>query len=339
MLRCLRDSPYKNIDQAHLKTTRFPILELFITSYLDELTTLVHKGLKQHYIYKEENAGFLKGRLNFAEHIRENHFHRERFHISFDEFSLNIPQNKIIKSTLLLLLAKSGTLRNKVRINDYLSLFDPIDMSTNHQKDFISIDTTGNRLYSHYDQVLKWSRVFLLGESFTNFKGSCLNMAILFPMERIFEDFVGSRIKRQYPDFEVSLQDRTHFLVEQHGGMKKFRIRPDIVMRKNGAVRYVLDTKWKEVDQSATGSNYNIRQADMYQLYAYGKKYKTDTAEQSALVLIYPKNPGFSKSLHFTYENRMELWAVPYDLENVLLEIPELLEMDTSVNVINGETS
>jgi len=203
---------------------------------------------------------------------------------------------------------------------------DAIDPSENFRRDFASIEANGNRLYSHYDQVLKWSRVFLLGESFTNFRGNCLNMAILYPMERIFEDYVGSKIKRQYPDFEVSLQDRIHFLVENHKGTKRFRIRPDIVMRKNGVVHHVLDTKWKVLDQSASGINYNISQADMYQLYAYGKKYRTDFIRHPRLVLIYPKNPSFDKPLHFEYENDMELWAVPYDLEGDGLEIPEILK-------------
>ena len=41
MLRHLRDSPFRVIDQAHLKTSRFPILEIFITSFLTELGTLI----------------------------------------------------------------------------------------------------------------------------------------------------------------------------------------------------------------------------------------------------------------------------------------------------------
>jgi 5-methylcytosine-specific restriction enzyme subunit McrC len=321
MLRFLRDSPFKSIDQAHLKTSRFPILEVFITTYLIELNKLINRGLKQHYVFKEENAKFLKGRLNFTDHLRENLLHRERFHISFDEFSLNIPQNKIIKSTLLLLTGKSKLTRNKILINNYIGLLDAIDASENHHHDFAVIDSFGNRLYSHYDQIIKWSRVFLLGESFTNFRGKCLNMAILYPMEKIFEDYVGSKIKKQFADYEVSLQDRTHHLVENHNGMKKFSIRPDIVIRNSGIVQQVLDTKWKIIDQNATGPNYKISQADMYQLYAYGKKYKAVTSNPPRLILIYPKNENFTKPLQFFYENEMELVAVPYDLEEDRVEI------------------
>ncbi len=323
MLRCLHDSPFKTIDQAHLKTSRFPVLEVFITTYLGALSGLINKGLKQHYVYMEENALFLKGRLNFTDHLRENLLRRERFHISFDEFNLNIPQNKIIKSTLSILAGKSRTSHNKLLINNYIRLFDSIEPSENLVRDMASIESGGNRLYSHYDQVLKWSRVFLMGESFTNFKGKCLNMAILYPMERIFEDYVGARMKSRYPDDDISLQDRSHYLVEQHQGARKFRIRPDIVIRRGGSVHSVLDTKWKEIDRLASAANYNISQADMYQLYAYGKKYRTLTKGHPKLLLIYPRNNKFVEPLHFQYEDGMELWATPYDLEGDMVEIPQ----------------
>ena len=322
MLRCLRDSPFKTIDQAHLKTSRFPVLEVFITSYLGALSELIYKGLKQHYVFQEENARFLKGKLNFADHLRENLFRRERFHISFDEFSLNIPQNKIIKSTLIFLSGKSKNSHNKLLIHNYISLFESIDASDNFIRDLWAIESGSNRLYSHYDQVLKWSRVFLMGESFTNFKGKSLNMAILYPMEKIFEDYVGARIKSQNPDDDVSLQDRSHFLVEQHQGTRRFRIRPDIVVRRGGSVHYVLDTKWKEIDGSASLANYNISQADMYQLYAYGKKYRTPETGHPKLVLIYPRNPHFIEPLKFLYEDTMELFAIPWDLEEDSMVIP-----------------
>jgi len=315
MLRCLRDSPFKTIDQAHLKTGQLPVLEVFITTYLASLSELIKRGLKQHYVYQEENAKFLRGRLNFSDHLRENLLHRERFHISFDEFSLNIPQNKIIKSTLVFLAEKSKLSHNKLLINNYLNLFGSIESSENLIRDMLSIEAGGNRLYSHYDQVLKWSKVFLMGESFTSFKGKCLNMAILYPMEKIFESYVGAKIKSRYPDYDISLQDRSHYLVEQHLGARKFRIRPDIVIRRGGPVHCVLDTKWKEIDRQLSATNYNISQADMYQLYAYGKKYRTPDFGHPMLVLIYPRNARFMEPLQFQYEDGMELWAMPYDLE------------------------
>jgi 5-methylcytosine-specific restriction enzyme subunit McrC len=43
MLKTLKDSPFKNIDKASLKTQKFPILEIFISLFLDELDRLIKR--------------------------------------------------------------------------------------------------------------------------------------------------------------------------------------------------------------------------------------------------------------------------------------------------------
>ena len=53
-------------------------------------------------------------------------------------------------------------------------------------------------------------------------------------------------------------------------------------MTDNAGHTVILDTKWKKlVDNSRF--NYGISQADMYQMYAYSKKYNTEH-----IVLLYP---------------------------------------------------
>lgn len=64
---------------------------------------------------------------------------------------------------------------------------------------------------------------------------------------------------------------------------KQFALRPDIVIRK-GDKTVILDTKWKRLYKSEK-NNYGISQEDMYQMYAYSKKYKT-----SEVWLLYPLN-------------------------------------------------
>ena len=73
------------------------------------------------------------------------------------------------------------------------------------------------------------------------------------------------------------------------------------------------------LDESLEKKNYNISQADMYQLYAYGKKYalNSDSQEAPRLILLYPSNPNFQKSLdNFIYEGDLTLQVIPFNLEN-----------------------
>jgi 5-methylcytosine-specific restriction enzyme subunit McrC len=63
MLKSLKDSLFINLSSAHLESVKnFPILEVFITSYLDELQRLLNKQLKGDYITNQEIITFLRGK-------------------------------------------------------------------------------------------------------------------------------------------------------------------------------------------------------------------------------------------------------------------------------------
>lgn len=313
MLRHLKDSPFKNIDLAHITTQHFPILEVFISCFLHEFEVLLKKGLKQSYVNIEENAYFCKGKFKITENQKFNFVNKARFFISYDLFSYNIPQNRLIKSTLQLLRGKSKSSGNIRRILDFLSLLDDIPFSSNYNKDFAD-SANQDRSFSQYSQILNWARVFLGNNSFTNFKGKYLNNAILFPMEKIFEDYIA-HIFLRYATFE-KLEINIHklFLVEDHSGKSKFRLYPDIIGYKKDVVK-IFDTKWKIIDQGKPSKNYNISQPDMYQLYAYGKKYQEKS--QVSVFLLYPMTEKFKKPLSdFVFEanSKLILKAIPIDL-------------------------
>lgn len=316
MLRCLKDAPFRSIDKAHLKASRMPIIEIFITIFLSEMEKLLKRGIKHFYSSQFENQFFLKGKLQFNENIKFNSAHRERFYVHFDEFKTDISQNRIIKATLVYLIDKSQSTKNKRQINSFLQLFEDVSTVSNLTNDFQKINGH-NRLFTHYDLVIKWAKVFLLEQSFTCYKGNHLNTAILFPMETLFESYVAHKLKQQHPDWNITSQDRKYFLVTDIiQNQQKFRIKPDLVIDTGDSI-IIADTKWKIIDQNQSKKNYLISQADMYQLFAYGKKYNI-----MQLVLIYPHCESFDQELHFEYEkNRedfsgMNLCCLPWSFEN-----------------------
>lgn len=312
MLKHLKNSPFVNISKAHLEAPKdFPILEVFIKSYIAEVENKLLHGIKHDYILQEENVSYLKGKLKIAENIKRNHSDKAHFYCEFSEYSPNIALNRIIKSTLLKLLKLSNNYQNIYSINKVLSHLEDVDSATDIQSDFTKINLE-NRLLLKYKTVVEWSEIFLMNKSFTNFKGDNSNMAILFPMEKIFEDYIAYLFKKYSEGYRIKTQDKSYFLVE-HRSEKRFGLRPDIVLDKDLTRQKVIDTKWKLLDELAERRNYNISQADMYQLYAYGKKYTTPTQEPR-LILLYPSNQSFTKKLdEFIYEGDLKLEVVPFD--------------------------
>lgn len=316
MLSCLKDAPFIEGGTARLLTEQMNILEIFISMFLQELERLVQKGILREYVNIEENRNYLKGKLVFSQHIKTNLAHKERFYTSFNEFVDDRPENRLVKSTLRLLSTKARSNENQKRIREFFFTFDEVQYTENADIDFQRIKRS--RLSKHYDRALAWCRVFLKNKSFTNFKGESVAFSLLFPMEKIFEDFVGTLIRRGNPDYDVFLQHRKHHLIDDHGGGEMFSLRPDIVLRNEKGHFIILDTKWKIIDQNNLKENYSISQSDFYQMFAYGEKY-----DSSELYLLYPSTKTFSKPLmtfNFYKDKLMSLKAYPIDLEKAVKE-------------------
>ena len=339
MLSKLKNSPFLNISSAHLKTSSsFPLLEVFIENYIKEIKKIIRGGLKSQYVDKQENLNFLKGKIVNSLNLKHNHSNKAKFYCAFDEFSDNMVYNQLIKSTLLKLNRISKSHYNRTSILQLLHHFDPIKESTDLISDFRKVSGS-NRLYLNYKQAISWSEVFLMNKSFTNFSGNSKNMAILFPMERIFEDYVGYLMKTYADGHEIKTQDKSYYLVSNHKDKNKFRLKPDIVATNEiNNEQLIFDTKWKLLDESKEKKNYNISQSDMYQLYAYGKKYdlKNGLSTEPKLVLLYPSNPNFQKPLEdFIYEGELILSVVPFNLKNSLSIIDEQNELNNILSSIN----
>ncbi|GAB3259343.1 McrC family protein [Larkinella harenae] len=324
MLQHLGNNPFRFIDSVWLGTNRLPLWEIFITLFLDEVTPLVTKGLQKSYVSQTSNQRFIKGKLELAAQIRRNSVHAERMVTTFDEQTTNLPANRLLKSALAFVQKRARTIPNQSRIRQLLFAMEEVPFSERIAEDLLAV-ATSNRFFTHYQPALRWAEALLTGRAFGLVPGRHMTLSLLFPMEKVFEDYVATGFKRYITDGNVTIQEGTEHLIANHGGSRKFRMRPDIVLRQNGKTT-VLDTKWKRIDATNAAGNYGIDQSDLYQLYAYGKKY-----EASELVLIYPATDQFQEPLDlFGYDETMHLHVVPFDI-NLPLETAVLSVMTRQV--------
>jgi len=211
MLRRLKHSPFKHIDSAHLQTDRIDLLDIFISMFLEELSQLIKKGIAADYITIEENSPFLKGKLKIKEQLRKNLTHQERFFIAYDAYETNRIENRLIKSTLLYIMKKSRLEVNKKRIREFLFVFEDVLPAKNPKEDFSKVVKT--RQLRHYETILEWCELFLNNRSFVGFKGNDIAFALLFDMNKIFEDFVAYQLKKHYPNLSIKTQHSSKHLL------------------------------------------------------------------------------------------------------------------------------
>lgn len=294
MLQSMKDFPSKVFNDASLKIDKMNLYEIFINMYLQQVRLLVKHGLKSGYVRQEDNLNFYKGKLLVNQHIKANMAHGERFYVSYDEFSPNRAENRLVKSTLLKLQKITESAENSKEIRQLLSAFELVETSKNYDKDFASVVIDRNT--KDYEILIQWSKVFLFNKSFTTFSGNTNSRALLFPMESVYESYVAKKMKKVFsPDgWQVSTQDKGLYLFTEP--RKQFALRPDIVMQNDGRI-VILDTKWKSLFDNEK-ANYGISQADMYQMYAYSKKYGT-----SEIWLLYPINGEMRNHVPISFDS------------------------------------
>lgn len=294
MLKTLRKSPFKNIQTATVNIAKMDIFEIFIRMFVEEIFTIVKHGLKCTYDTVEENSNRFKGKMLFSKQIKFNFAHKERSYVEYDEFNTNRPENRLIKSTLSLLYRQTKSSKNKTDIKTLLNAFSEVPESVNYDTDFSKCISDRNT--KDYSRAMIWCRIFLKGKSFTSFTGSDVAYALLFPMETLFESYIACFIKKEInsDEYTVSAQDKTYHLFEKP---EIFSLRPDIVItRKSDNTVFVMDTKWKLLND--VPPTYGISQSDMYQMYAYQKKYNAEN-----VTLIYPSTDAVPDSQKISFDS------------------------------------
>lgn len=315
MLRSLKKFRHIQTEVASIKKQKMPLMEIFISQFLNAVNVLVKKGIRSDYVREQDNGTYLKGKLLHSQQLKHNFINKHKFYVEYDEYLKDRPANRVIHSALQVITGYTKINRSKKLAQELLFAFSDIPLSNNHKTDFSTIKL--GRGMQHYDAPISWSRLILEGFSPQSMLGSHNAYSLLFPMEAVFESFVAKYLKNHLPSsLKVSSQVQSKSLVS-YGDKNYFRLKPDLYITELSVAHTVLDTKWKLIDQnkSAGKDKFGLSQSDFYQMLGYGHKYLQAAGN---LVLIYPKSDSFEKpfehSFNYDDESKLKLWVVPFDV-------------------------
>ncbi|MXX13570.1 MAG: hypothetical protein F4Z86_08995 [Gemmatimonadetes bacterium] len=322
--KMLRDwRGFKSLAQfnaSHINAVRrFNMLEVFVHLFLNNLVLLTQRGLARHYQSEEDNQPYLRGRILFPQHIRENVANRARFFVGYDEFSANRPANRLIHSTIHKLMGSVRQPRNQQLLHQLRISFSDIPQSAHFESDWVQHRDRVDRSMQHYDEVMQWVGLFLFNHGLTTFAGKYVNQTLLFPMWEVFEDFVAACFRRHQQRFSVHKQGPREPLASIDG-KGVFYMKPDISLMSGRETEFILDTKWKRINGEGSDRKHGISQADMYQLFAYGKKYGC-----KQVALIYPKTEQFQEILRYKFDEELYLSCFPFDVTEPQGSVEEVL--------------
>lgn len=304
---------------ASIRRFRAPLQEWVIRRFLEELHMLVKKGLRFSYHHVAEEKPFLRGRLDTSKQAVQPPQKMHLVHIRHNVFSLNRPEHRLLRCALERCAAVTREMENIRLITPLRSLFSDIPQSVSPANDFRQWNASRNM--AHYQSVRPWCELVLGKEMPFALAGEWHGISMLFPMEKLFEKYIGVCLRRRLVAADAQLYEQVSgrwlCILERR---RFFSLRPDFLIRKEGK-DFLLDAKWKKLS-SNSADNYGISQQDIYQLFAYGHKYMSGIGE---LALIYPVHKRFpSITKPFIFSEGLRLWVLGFDLEYGKLLSPSL---------------
>ncbi|MFE8115681.1 McrC family protein [Brenneria goodwinii] len=298
--------------QASVQSLRMPLLEIFISQFLQSVSLLLKQGLRSDYVHEQDNLPFMKGKLMLSQQLRHNGVNRHRFCVVYDEYLPDCPANRLLHAALTRLGHVRLSSENQRWRRELCFAFEGIPCSQDIEGDIMRLRIDRNM--THYDEPIAWAQLILNGVSPLALQGEAKALSLLFPMAAVFESFVAQTLAEELPrHLLVTAQSTSHALVN-HAGKACFKLRPDLLIRSRHPAKnlVVLDTKWKLVSANRQEQPlYGLTQSDFYQMFAYGQKYLNGEGD---MYLIYPEHDGFSEPVrhHFAFSDTLKLWVVPY---------------------------
>ncbi|RMH34176.1 MAG: hypothetical protein D6690_11150 [Nitrospirae bacterium] len=305
MLRLTQAANFKVFSSHAFAPERMSMYEIFMRIFLDHALHVVKRGLRRDYVECEENRQCFKGRLLVAQNLRLNLGMHHRVYTVADEFIEDRPANRLLKKAIEHVRRKSIQMDSQRLAQELLFAFKEVPASRNVDADFRRLRL--DRTMQHYRPALTWAKWLLKGLSPFDREGETEAPSLLFPMQRLFEEYVGGLLREVKVVGSLDLQPSKYYLINNP---ESFRLRPDFQFCFKGSL-CIGDAKWKQLDQEAPNSRFGISQADLYQLYAYGHKYLKGNGR---LFLFYPETESFCQWQDLCYEEGLQLSLIPVPL-------------------------
>ncbi|MCY3830284.1 MAG: McrC family protein [Rhodospirillaceae bacterium] len=261
---------------AGMARQRHDLLELLIRLFAVRLLAAVRRGLPRRYIACEEDLRLLRGRLDVVRQFTRHAVRPDRLACRFDELSEDTPLNRVLKAAVMRLARMTRSAANARLLAELAARFEFTGDSVRPLEEPVRLDRTNTAFHDLY----RLARLFLQGEWQDTAAGRPAGFALLFPMNDLFEKFIGRSLRRALAPRPVRLQARSECALKDKNGNSLFALQPDAVVEPPGG-RIVVDTKWKPLNQERR--DLGIAPGDIYQMLAYGRAYGAARA-----ILLYP---------------------------------------------------
>lgn len=196
--RVLHEQGYKDVATEDFENTAELLTEILCRG----VSVQIKRGLCRQYITQEEPLGSPCGKIEIGESIKSQVIRRKQLVCVYDEFSVNAYTNRIIKTTMELLLRANITKARKKEIRRLLIFFDEVRLLDTRS---INWDIQYDRNNQTYRMIIGICQLVIRGLLQTTADGSTriMDFADDQTMARLYEKFILGYYQQEHPDIKA----------------------------------------------------------------------------------------------------------------------------------------
>ncbi len=281
----LKGQGYKKLSTEEFQNTADLMSAILVKAMVIQLK----RGLEKKYISKTEELSTLRGKIEIGESLKSQSSFRKRVICSYEEFSVDNTMNRIIKSTLHLLLKSDIPKKRKKELRKILVFFNEIDIIDLNK---VNWKFQYNRNNQSYRMIISICYLVVKGLLQTTSDGQMKLVDFLDeqPMNRLYEKFILEYYKKHYPQLKPNASQIPWALDDGIGDMLPI-MQTDIQLQKENNV-LIIDAKYYSSTTQVRFDKYTIHSNNLYQIFTYVKNRQYQFGDNKCLVsgmLLYAK--------------------------------------------------
>lgn len=247
------------------------------------------RGLGREYIQKTEPLSALHGKIDISESIKTKSMLKRQLVCSYDEFSENAYMNRILKTTMELLLKFDISKARKKEIRKLLVYFGNVEELDVHR---INWRVQYNRNNRTYRMLISVCYLVVKGLLQTTSEGTMKLMDFLDEqrMCRLYEKFILEYYKKEFPQLSASASQIPWALDDDSNEMLPV-MQTDIMLTLNNKV-LIIDAKYYSQNTQAQYDVRTLHSGNLYQIFTYVKNKESQLKQEEHEVvgmLLYAK--------------------------------------------------
>lgn len=297
--------------------------ELYASILINGIKIQIKRGLIREYIPQCDALSTIRGKVSVSESIKQQSILKKQLVCQYEEFSSNAYMNRIIRTSLEILLQGKISSQYKKSIRKllvYFSGISPLDIyNINWRLHF-------NRNNQQYRMLVFVCYLVLKGLLQTTSAGKVELMDFLDEqrMCRLYEKFILAYYQKEHPEIKASAPSINWNLDDGYDEMLPI-MRSDIVLSK-GDKSLIIDAKYYEHTTQLQYEHHKLHSSNLYQIFTYVKNFDANHTGNTSGMLLYAKTDD---ELSLDHEYRMSgnrIAAKTLDLNQDFNHIREQLD-------------